>query len=142
MVKLEKKEKIKMVTSENLIKTFYRYARIDFEVKGKKRHLFAYKKDLSKKPRETYLFIPFKDKTNGKETYSADRFLEIKEPVGDTFILDFNEAFNPLCNYSHVWNCSYSPSENILDIPIKDREKNTLYPIKHKFKFNNLTCVI
>ncbi len=129
LIRLEKKEKVPMITSQNLVKTFYRYARIDFVVKGKKRHLFAYKKDLSQKPGEGFLFIPFKDKTNGKETYGAGRFLEIKEPVGDTFILDFNEAFNPLCNYSHVWNCSYPPSENILDLPIKAGEKK--YPISH-----------
>ena len=126
LVRLDKKEKVEMLTSQNLIKTFYRYARIDFEIDGETKHLFAYKKDLSKKPGEAYLFIPFKDKTNGKGTYGAGRFLEIKEPVGDDFILDFNEAFNPLCNYSHVWNCSYPPSENILDIPIEAGEKE--YP--------------
>ncbi len=129
LIRLRDKEKVKMITSQNLIKTFYRYARIDFEIKGEKKHLFAYKKDLSKKPGEAYLFIPFKDRTNGKTTYGAGRFLEIKEPVGDSFILDFNEAFNPLCNYSHVWNCSYPPSENILDIPIEAGEK--IYPISH-----------
>ncbi len=129
ITRFKKPESIKMVTSQNLIKTFYKYAKIDFTVKGQKRHLFAYKKDLSKKPGEAILFIPFKDKTNGKETYGAGRFLEIKEPAGDSFILDFNDAFNPLCNYAHVWNCSYPPSENILDIPIEAGEKK--YPIKH-----------
>jgi len=129
LIRLEKKDKVQMITSQNLIKTFYRYARIDFKIKGKKYHLFAYKKDLSEKPGKAILFVPFKDTTNGKITYGAGRFLEIKEPFGDTFILDFNEAFNPLCNYSHVWNCSYPPSENILDIPIKAGEKK--YPLSH-----------
>ncbi len=129
IIRLKEKKEVKMITSQNLIKTFYRYAQIEFEVKGQKRYLFAYKKDLSVNPPKAYLFIPFKDKTNGKETYGAGRFLEIKEPAGDTFILDFNEAFNPLCNYSHVWNCSYPPSENILDIPIRAGEKK--YPIDH-----------
>jgi uncharacterized protein (DUF1684 family) len=129
IIRLDKKEEVKMITSQNLVKTSYRYAKIEFEINGEKRHLFAYKKDLSKKPGEGDLFIPFKDKTNGKETYGAGRFIEIKEPVGDSFILDFNEAFNPLCNYARVWNCSYPPSENILDIPIKAGEKK--YPIEH-----------
>ncbi|MCD6115517.1 DUF1684 domain-containing protein [bacterium] len=127
--RFKKLNKIEMLTSQNQIKTFYRYAKIIFKIKGQKEFLIAYKKDLTKGPGEAWIFIPFNDKTNGKATYPAGRFFEIKEPFGDKFILDFNEAFNPLCNYSHVYNCSYPPDENSLDIPIKAGEKR--YPIEH-----------
>lgn len=129
LVRFDKMEQIEMITSRNLIKTFYRYAKILFTLKGQEKSLIAYKKDLSKSPGEAWLFIPFNDKTNGKTTYSAGRFIEIKEPVSDQFVLDFNEAFNPLCNYAHVYNCSYPPAENALDIPIEAGEKE--YPVKH-----------
>jgi len=51
-------EQIQMITSQNLIKTFYRYAKIIFKIKGQKKVLMAYKKDLSKGPGEAWLFIP------------------------------------------------------------------------------------
>jgi len=127
--RFKKLEQIEMITSQNQIKTFYKYAKIIFKVKNQKRTLIAYKKDLNKGPGEAWIFIPFNDKTNGKTTYAAGRFIEIKEPEGDKFVLDFNEAFNPLCNYSHVYNCSYPPAENSLDIPIEAGEKR--YPIDH-----------
>ncbi len=118
------KKQIEMVTSINQIKTFYRYAKIEFEIKGKKRYLIGYKKDLSVKAPEAWIFIPFKDATSGKETYGSGRFIEIKEPTSEEFILDFNLAFNPLCNYSHVYNCALPPEENYLDIPIEAGEKD------------------
>jgi len=127
LVKIKNPEQIDMLTSQNQIKTYYRYAEIRFKIKDKKLTLIAYKKDLHQKPEQTWLFIPFTDKTTGKTTYAAGRFLEIKEPLTKNFILDFNEAFNPLCNYSHVYNCSYPPEENALDIPIEAGEK--VYPV-------------
>ncbi len=129
LVRFDKMEHIQMITSRNLIKTFYRYAKILFTIKGQEKTLIAYKKEMGKGPGEAWLFIPFNDKTNGKATYAAGRFIEIKEPGSDRFILDFNEAFNPLCNYAHVYNCSYPPAENTLDIPIEAGKKE--YPVKH-----------
>lgn len=122
-------EKIKMTTSQNQIKTFYRYAKMIFTIKDQEQFLIAYKMDLNQKPGEALLFIPFIDKTSGITTYPAGRFIEMKEPVKDKFIFDFNEAFNPLCNYSHVYNCPYPPDENFLDIPIEAGEKK--YPVRH-----------
>jgi len=127
---LKDKKKIKMVTSINQIKTFYRYAKIEFSIKGKEVYLYGYKKDLSVKPPKAWIFIPFKDATSGKETYGMGRFIEINEPVSEEFILDFNLAFNPLCNYSHVYNCAIPPEENYLNIPINAGEKD--YHLLHK----------
>ena len=76
-----------------------------------------------------WLFIPFKDLTCEIETYAAGRFIELTEPAEEDFILDFNLAFNPLCNYADVYNCSYPPIENQLDIEIKAGEK--VYPRHH-----------
>lgn len=124
--KFETFEKIEMVTSRNLIKTFFRYAEVSFAINGQKKSLMAYKSDVSK---NKWLFIPFKDMTSEVKTYAAGRFLEIIEPAGNEFILDFNLAFNPLCNYADVYNCSYPPRENSLDIAINAGEKT--YPIDH-----------
>ncbi|MEN8154758.1 MAG: DUF1684 domain-containing protein [Acidobacteriota bacterium] len=40
--------------------------------------------------------------------------------------MDFNECYNPLCNYATVYNCTLPPFENELDIEIKAGEKT--YP--------------
>ncbi len=117
--------KVTMLTSRNLEKTFFRYAEIHFKLKGKPLTLTAFKYNLEG-PGSEILFIPFMDKTSGLETYGGGRFLEIEEPVGDTFILDFNRCFDPLCNYAPIYNCPLPPRENFLDIEIAAGEKT--YP--------------
>lgn len=64
------------------------------------------------------LFVPFRDASNGKQTYEAGRYIDIPIPVGDTVILDFNTAYNPYCAYNKRWSCPLVPSENILEIAI------------------------
>ncbi len=126
--KLEKFQeitKMTMLTSQNLEKTFYRFARIHFRIKGKALSLTAFKFSLQG-PGSDILFIPFRDTTSGKETYAVGRFLEIPEPQTADFILDFNLCFNPLCNYSPAYNCPFPPLENFLDAAIRAGEKT--YP--------------
>jgi len=54
---------------------------------------------------------------------NVGRFLEIPAPKGTTFTLDFNGAFNPLCNDSNIWNCPIPPKGNALMVPVKAGEK-------------------
>jgi uncharacterized protein (DUF1684 family) len=118
-------KKVTVLTSRNLEKTFYRYAKIHFSIQGKELTLTAFKFSLLG-ANSRILFFPFMDKTSDIETYGGGRFLEIHEPLADTFILDFNLCFNPLCNYSAVYNCAVPPRENFLDVPVKAGEKT--YP--------------
>lgn len=124
---IRKPKKVIMLTSRNLEKTFYRSAIISFEIESKKYRLFAYSSSLNKADSKI-LFIPFTDKTTGKETYYTGRYLEIAEPKGKNFKIDFNLLFNPLCNYSPAYNCPIPPSENNLNIKIEAGEKT--YPVK------------
>ena len=117
--------RVTMLTSQNLEKTFYRYAAVRFQVKGKELRLTAYKPTLQGED-SNILFIPFGDSTNGSVTYGSGRFLEIPEPQTANFFLDFNLCFNPLCNYSPAYNCPLPPAENILAVPINAGEKE--YP--------------
>lgn len=71
---------------------------------------------LSDRPDD--LFVIFRDGTNGKETYGAGRFLWVKAPVNGEAIVDFNQAWNPLCAYSDGYNCPLAPPENRLTVPI------------------------
>ena len=119
--RIEEPDKLEMPTTRNLIKTFYRYAKIHFEVDGEQQELTALESSLSGDGSEG-LFIPFKDTTTGRETYGAGRYLQIDEPQTEKFVLDFNQAFNPLCNYSDAYNCTLPPRENHLEVAIRAGE--------------------
>jgi uncharacterized protein (DUF1684 family) len=66
-----------------------------------------------------YLFLPFTDLTNGEQTYGAGRYLDLKAPLADTVILDFNKAYNPYCAYNDKYSCPIPPSENHLPTTVK-----------------------
>jgi uncharacterized protein (DUF1684 family) len=119
------KREVKIITTRKLEKTFYRYGRVHFRLQGKEQALTALKSSLEG-PDAKYLFIPFKDMTNGRETYEVGRFLDVAEPGQGGFILDFNRCYNPLCNYSPAYNCPLPPLENFLDVAVPAGEKT--YP--------------
>ena len=125
LVVLPDPEKLEIPTTRNLIKTFYKYAAIEFEIDGEKQELTALKSALEGDGSEG-LFIAFKDTTTGRETYGAGRYLQIDDPASESFVLDFNRAFNPLCNYSDAYNCTLPPRENHLKVAINAGEKT--YP--------------
>jgi len=72
------------------------------------------------------LFIPFRDETNGSETYGAGRYLLDTakgadlggDPVAGTLIVDFNFATQPSCAFDARWACPLAPPENRLDLAI------------------------
>jgi uncharacterized protein len=70
------------------------------------------------------LTILFTDLTSGKETYGAGRYLDLEPPVDGLYTIDFNRAYNPLCAYTHVYNCPIPPQENALDMAVRAGEKD------------------
>lgn len=65
------------------------------------------------------LFIVFADRTTGKETSPAGRFLYADLPgPDDTVILDFNLAFNPPCAFTPFATCPIPPAHNRLPISV------------------------
>ena len=77
------------------------------------------------------LFLPFRDATNGAETYGAGRYLLDAaksadlggDPERGTVILDFNFAYQPSCAFDPRWACPLAPPENRLDIPVTAGER-------------------
>ncbi len=125
--KINNPKKVIMLTSRNLEKTFYKSAKISFKINDKDLSLYAYTSNVNI-AEEDILFIPFTDKTTGKESYYSGRYLEIMNPKEKKFKIDFNLAFNPLCNYSPAYNCPIPPSENNLKLKIEAGERT--YPVK------------
>jgi uncharacterized protein (DUF1684 family) len=122
LVKFPEQREVKIITTRKLEKTFYRYARVYFRLQGRDLELTAYKSSLEG-PDSGDLFIPFKDNTNGRESYEVGRFIDAAEPAGAEFILDFNRCYNPLCNYSPAYNCPLPPLENFLDVDVPAGER-------------------
>lgn len=75
-----------------------------------------------------HLFIPFTDATSGFETYGGGRYIDlsISDIIGNTYLIDFNKAYNPYCAYSTGYNCPIPPKENDLAVAVKAGEKNFL----------------
>ncbi len=69
------------------------------------------------------LFLPFKDKTSGTETYSMGRYLTIEPAPGEKVLIDFNRAYNPFCQYNEKYTCPFAPEENWIDFAVRAGEK-------------------
>lgn len=124
----EEEKTLKMAYTKGEEKEFLRCGEFRFKIDNNQCTLQAYKSDTG----EERLFIPFKDTTSGKETYSAGRYIDLdpsehRTPEGK-WILDFNKAYNPWCVYSEMYTCPLIPLENWLETPIHAGEKN--YPLK------------
>jgi uncharacterized protein (DUF1684 family) len=79
------------------------------------------------------LYVPFRDATNGVDTYAAGRYLLDGaksadlggDPARGTLILDFNFSYHPSCAFDPRWACPLTPPENHLDLPIRAGERLT-----------------
>ena len=75
------------------------------------------------------VFVPFRDATNGTETYGAGRYLldTVKgADLGGTdgrLVVDFNYAYHPSCAYDPKWSCPLAPPSNRLTVPILAGER-------------------
>lgn len=69
------------------------------------------------------LFFVFADRTSGKETYGAARFLDTPLAKDGKLVLDFNEARNPPCAFTPYATCPLAPPENRLDVRVTAGEK-------------------
>ncbi|MEW6377599.1 MAG: DUF1684 domain-containing protein [Thermodesulfobacteriota bacterium] len=107
------------LTNKGTHKRYIRYGKFHFNLDGKEYTIEIYKSILS-----DYLFIPFKDKTNGKGTYEGGRYMDAEILPGYKMLLDFNMAYHPSCAYNEKFICVLPPKENTLDIEIKAGEKN------------------
>ena len=108
-----------MMTSKGDEQDYIKFAYIEFQVDSVDCLLTVYMEDNS-----DYLFVPFKDKTTGEDTYSAGRYIELEKIGEKQYLLDFNLAYNPYCAYNDRWVCPLTPFENRLKIGINAGEKN------------------
>ena len=116
----ENEKTFEMKTTKERRPIYVKYGELEFTIDGIPLKLNLYKNiELSKKEEyKDYLFLPFSDNTNGKESYIGGRYIDMKVPKGDTVAIDFNTAYNPYCAYNYKYSCPIVPLENVLDIDI------------------------
>jgi uncharacterized protein (DUF1684 family) len=79
------------------------------------------------------VFLPFGDRTSGKETYGAGRYVldTVKGSdlgtVGDRLVVDFNFAYNPSCAYDPRWACPLTPPANRLPLEVRAGELTPVF---------------
>ena len=69
------------------------------------------------------LFFIFKDKTAGRDTYPAGRYLYTELPKDGVVTLDFNKAYSPPCAFTAFATCPLPPPQNRLTVRIEAGEK-------------------
>ncbi|GAB7095521.1 DUF1684 domain-containing protein [Halolamina litorea] len=117
-------EPVEMETTNGPPVRYLRVATFAFELRGEDCELHAYRQENSE---EDTLFVPFRDKTTGQQTYHGGRYMEFEPEgeleTGDTVTLDFNLAYSPFCAFSETFSCPLPPEENWLEVVVPAGEK-------------------
>ena len=118
----DRPDPVEMEVSAGPPQRYLRVATLHFELDGEEYELAGYRQDAD----EDGLFVPFRDKTTGQQTYADGRYMEFETEGdlddGDEMALDFNLAYSPFCAYSETFACPLPPEENWLDVEIRAGE--------------------
>jgi uncharacterized protein (DUF1684 family) len=126
LVRYPSPERITMVTTSGQSRPCEKWGKVTLERDGRALTLQVYRLlDLPDRPGGEGLFLPFKDRTSGKDTYAAGRYVDLDGPDGGPFVLDFNRAYNPSCAYGEPerFQCPVTPAENTLPIAVEAGER-------------------
>lgn len=122
---------VRVLTSDNEVRLMLRAGRLHFVIDKDSCRLTAYRYTGIEGKMQRGYFVPFKDATNGTDTYRPGRYVDVDVPQpNEPFIVDFNRAFNPYCNYNEEYSCPLVPQENILVGRIEAGEKVFFHPRK------------
>lgn len=71
------------------------------------------------------LFLIVGDRTNGKQTYGAGRYLYADKPAGKggTVLLDLNRLYDPPCAFTSFATCPLPPRQNKLPLEVTAGER-------------------
>jgi uncharacterized protein (DUF1684 family) len=112
---------VEMPTSTGQRRKMRRVGTLSFTLKGQPLSLGAFVEANETDMRR--LFVPFGDLTNGLETYSGGRYLDLERTASNVYDLDFNRAYHPFCLFNPSYDCPYPPPESRLKVPIRAGER-------------------
>jgi uncharacterized protein (DUF1684 family) len=96
------------------------YGMFEFERSGKTYSLIGLGDENSKS-----IWFLFADRTSGRETYGAGRFLYSDGmPENGRLVVDFNKSYNPPCAFNDYSTCPLPPQHNRLDLAVTAGEKD------------------
>lgn len=102
---------------------YVRLGTVSFALEGAPERLAVYRPADGR----DVLWLPFRDATTGRETYGGGRYLNPPRLPDGRLVVDFNEAYNPDCEYNPaLFNCALPPAENRLNAPVPAGEKKAL----------------
>ena len=122
LTKTENPIPFELPTSSGRFQKFREYGTAEFEIDGKKYALTIYQnlRLIEMDKYKDHLFLPFRDETNGKETYGGGKYMDLRIPKGDEIVLDFNQSYQPFCAYNAFdYNCPIVPEKNKLPVRIE-----------------------
>ncbi|WP_458207227.1 DUF1684 domain-containing protein [Haladaptatus sp. NG-SE-30] len=115
-------EPLELETTAGPPQRYLRTMTFHFEVDGEECSLSAYQQEGQES-----LFVPFRDKTTGQQSYEKGRYLDLHPDReltdGDEVTLDLNLAYSPFCAYSETFSCPLPPEENWLDVMVRAGER-------------------
>lgn len=121
LVRTPDEKPFEMPTTTSRKPLYVKYGELLFTLDGKECKLNVYQNiEFSKRPGyANQLFLPFTDLTSGDTTYGGGRYLDVIIPEGDTVVLNFHCAYNPLCAYNEKYSCPIVPAENDLPVAVR-----------------------
>jgi uncharacterized protein (DUF1684 family) len=113
---------VDLETSDDRTVRYLRAVTFAFELGGETHRLHGYRREG-----DDEIFVPFRDKTTGQQTYHGGRYMEL-EPDGeltdgDEVVVDFNLAYTPFCAFSDAFSCPLPPEENWLVVTVPAGER-------------------
>jgi len=134
--RLAEHDALDIPTYSGITKPFRPVARLHFQLSGQDLSLTVYRyvQHPALGQANTPLFLPFRDLSNGESTYGGGRYLDLDASLleQDSFILDLNLAYNPLCAYADGFNCPIPPRENHLPVAVEAGERAFGGTYKHR----------
>lgn len=117
----------RLATSTGSWRRLARAGRLTFDFAGEELVLDAFRPLRPERGERATLFVPFRDRTSGGETYGGGRCLDLDccWRSGEV-VLDFNLAYNPTCAYGPGFDCPVPPRANWLPVAIRAGEKMLL----------------
>jgi uncharacterized protein (DUF1684 family) len=116
-------ETVEMDTSSGRSVEYQHVITFEFDLDGENHHLHGYQQ-----AGDDAIFVPFRDKTTGQQTYEGGRYMELEPDRtledGDTVTIDFNLAYSPFCAFSDTFDCPLPPEGNWLDTAIEAGEQS------------------
>lgn len=120
LIRTPNSEYFNMKTTTNQSRRERVFGMVIFNIFDKNYRLNVYQgeENLQSNSLEDYLFLPFLDQTNGDESYDGGRYIDLRIPIGDSLIIDFNKAYNPYCHYNEKFSCPIVPRDNYLALDV------------------------